>query len=159
MLKLLKDYLQAIMITNEWIYRGFLFVYNRYAPRLFGGYITQTSYDTQAVPSRTTMAKTALMWFDSQPARYQTEIQEGSIRVSGRKSKIWYGQILPAQSQDIRRLCKYRKKATSIRTILKLLQHIKQVKADVMPFIKNPKDMTIWSNEYFLQLAKMINIE
>ncbi len=51
------------------------------------------------------------------------------------------------------------KKATSIRTILKLLQHIKQVKADVMPFIKNPKDMTIWSNEYFLQLAKMINIE
>lgn len=50
------------------------------------------------------------MWFDSQPARYQTEIQEGSIRVSGRKSKIWYGQILPAQSQDIRRLCKYRKK-------------------------------------------------
>lgn len=36
---------------------------------------------------------------------------------------------------------------------------IKQVKVDVMPFIKNPKDMTIWSNEYFLQLAKMINIE
>lgn len=36
---------------------------------------------------------------------------------------------------------------------------IKQVKADVMPFIKNPKDMTIWSNEYFLQLAKMINFE
>lgn len=64
----------------------------------------------QAVPSRTAMAKTALIWFDSQPARYQTEIQEGSIRVSGRKSKIWYGQILPAQSQDIRRLCKYRKK-------------------------------------------------
>ena len=51
------------------------------------------------------------------------------------------------------------KKATSIHTILKLLQHIKQVKADVMPFIKNPKDMTIWSDEYFLQLAKMINFE
>ena len=51
------------------------------------------------------------------------------------------------------------KKATSIHTILKLLQHIKQVKADVMPFIKNLKDMTIWSNEYFLQLAKMINFE
>ena len=56
------------------------------------------------------MAKTALMWFDSQPARHQSEIQEGSIRVSGGKSKIWYGQILPAQSQDIRKLCKYRKK-------------------------------------------------
>ena len=51
------------------------------------------------------------------------------------------------------------KKATSISTILKLLQHIKQVKADVMPFIKNPKDMTIWSNEYFQQKKKMINIE
>ena len=51
------------------------------------------------------------------------------------------------------------KKTTSIHTILKLLQHIKQVKADVMPFIKNPKDMTIWSDEYFLQLAKMINFE
>ena len=36
---------------------------------------------------------------------------------------------------------------------------IKQVKADAMPFIKNPKEMTIWSNEYFLQLAKMINFE
>ena len=54
MLKLLKGYLQAIMITNVGIYRDFLFVYNRYAPRLFRGYITQTSYDTQAVPSRTT---------------------------------------------------------------------------------------------------------
>ena len=51
------------------------------------------------------------------------------------------------------------KKATSIHTILKLLQHIKQVKADVMPFIKNPKEMTIWANEYFLQLTKMINFE
>ena len=51
------------------------------------------------------------------------------------------------------------RKATYVSTILKFLQHIKQVKADVMPFIKNPKDMTIWSNEYFLQLAKMINIE
>ncbi|WP_302422816.1 nucleotidyl transferase AbiEii/AbiGii toxin family protein [uncultured Prevotella sp.] len=36
---------------------------------------------------------------------------------------------------------------------------IKQVKADVMPFLKNPKEMSIWSNEYFLQLAKMIKFE
>lgn len=33
---------------------------------------------------------------------------------------------------------------------------INQVKADVLPFIKNPKEMDIWSNDYFLQLAKMI---
>lgn len=59
------------------------------------------------------------------------------------------------------------KKATSILTLLKLLNHewylpsadINQVKADVMPFIKNPKEMDIWSNDYFLQLAKMIKYE
>ena len=36
---------------------------------------------------------------------------------------------------------------------------IKQVKADVMPFMKNPNEMSIWSNQYFLQLAKMIKFE
>lgn len=33
---------------------------------------------------------------------------------------------------------------------------INQVKADVLPFIRNPKDLEIWSNEYFLQLAGML---
>ena len=33
---------------------------------------------------------------------------------------------------------------------------IRQVKADVMPFVKNPHELDIWSNEYFLQLASMI---
>ena len=33
---------------------------------------------------------------------------------------------------------------------------INQVKTDVMPFIRNPKEMDIWSNDYFLQLAQMI---
>ena len=33
---------------------------------------------------------------------------------------------------------------------------INQVKADVRPFIRNPKEMEIWSNDYFLQLAQMI---
>lgn len=33
---------------------------------------------------------------------------------------------------------------------------IKMVKADVMPFIRNPKELDIWSNDYFLQLAGMI---
>lgn len=34
---------------------------------------------------------------------------------------------------------------------------INQVKADVMPFVKNPKELDIWSNEYFLQLMVFIN--
>lgn len=33
---------------------------------------------------------------------------------------------------------------------------IRQVKADVMPFVKNPHELDIWSNDYFLQLASMI---
>ena len=36
---------------------------------------------------------------------------------------------------------------------------IKQVKADILPFIRNPKEMAIWSNDYFLQLARMIRFE
>lgn len=36
---------------------------------------------------------------------------------------------------------------------------IKQVKADVLPFIRNPKELNIWSNDYFLQLAEMIRTE
>ncbi len=31
---------------------------------------------------------------------------------------------------------------------------MKQVKADVLPFVKNPHDLDIWSNDYFLQLAQ-----
>lgn len=30
---------------------------------------------------------------------------------------------------------------------------INQVKADVLPFVRNPKELNIWSNDYFLQLA------
>ena len=33
---------------------------------------------------------------------------------------------------------------------------IRQVKADVMPFVRNPHDLDIWSNDYFLQLARMV---
>ena len=36
---------------------------------------------------------------------------------------------------------------------------INQVKADVLPFIRNPKEMDIWSNDYFLQLAELIKFE
>lgn len=34
-----------------------------------------------------------------------------------------------------------------------------QVKADVMPFVRNPKELDIWSNDYFLQLAGMLRFE
>lgn len=34
---------------------------------------------------------------------------------------------------------------------------INMVKADVMPFIRQPKELDIWSNEYFLQLANRLS--
>ncbi len=36
---------------------------------------------------------------------------------------------------------------------------INQVKADVLPFIKNSKEMEIWSNSYFMQLADMVKFQ
>ena len=36
---------------------------------------------------------------------------------------------------------------------------INQVKADVLPFVRNPKELDIWSNDYFLQLADMLKFE
>lgn len=33
---------------------------------------------------------------------------------------------------------------------------INQVKADVLPFVRNPMELNIWSNDYFLQLASNI---
>lgn len=36
---------------------------------------------------------------------------------------------------------------------------INMVKADVAPFIRHPKELDIWSNDYFLQLANMIRFE
>lgn len=35
---------------------------------------------------------------------------------------------------------------------------IKQVKEDVLPFVRNPNELDIWSNDYFIQLADMVNI-
>ncbi|MBR1550378.1 MAG: nucleotidyl transferase AbiEii/AbiGii toxin family protein [Bacteroidales bacterium] len=37
--------------------------------------------------------------------------------------------------------------------------NIQQAKADVLPFIKKPRELDIWSNVYFLQLAGMIRFE
>lgn len=36
---------------------------------------------------------------------------------------------------------------------------IKQVKEDVLPFVRNPKELDIWSNDYFVQLAEIIRLE
>ena len=36
---------------------------------------------------------------------------------------------------------------------------IKQVKEDELPFVRNPKELDIWSNDYFVQLADMVRIE
>lgn len=35
---------------------------------------------------------------------------------------------------------------------------IKQVKEDVLPFVRNPKELDIWSNDYFVQLAGMVRM-
>ncbi len=37
--------------------------------------------------------------------------------------------------------------------------NINQVKSDVVPFVKNPKELDIWSNDYFVQLADLIKFE
>jgi len=37
--------------------------------------------------------------------------------------------------------------------------NIDAVKRDVLPFIKNPDELEIWSNDYFLQLSDMIKIK
>ena len=35
---------------------------------------------------------------------------------------------------------------------------IRQVKEDVLPFLRNPEEVHIWSNDYFLQLAGMMRM-
>lgn len=37
--------------------------------------------------------------------------------------------------------------------------NMNQVKTDVLPFVKNPHELDIWSTEYFVQLAEMIKFE
>lgn len=37
--------------------------------------------------------------------------------------------------------------------------NINQVKSDVLPFVRNPRELDIWSNDYFVQLADMIKFE
>ena len=37
--------------------------------------------------------------------------------------------------------------------------NMNQVKSDVLPFVKNTKELDIWSNDYFIQLADMMKFE
>lgn len=37
--------------------------------------------------------------------------------------------------------------------------NINQVKSDVLPFVRNPKELDIWSTDYFVQLADMMKFE
>ena len=37
--------------------------------------------------------------------------------------------------------------------------NINQVKSDALPFVRNPKELDIWSNDYFVQLADMMKFE
>ena len=37
--------------------------------------------------------------------------------------------------------------------------NINQLKNDVLPFVSNPKELDIWSNDYFVQLADMMKFE
>ena len=37
--------------------------------------------------------------------------------------------------------------------------NINQVKSDVLPFVRNPNELDIWSNDYFVQLADMVKFE
>ena len=36
---------------------------------------------------------------------------------------------------------------------------INLARQDVLPFIKNPEELEIWSNDYFIQLAEMIKFQ
>lgn len=41
----------------------------------------------------------------------------------------------------------------------RLASAINQVKGDVLPFVRNPKELDIWSNDFFVQLADMMKFE
>lgn len=40
-----------------------------------------------------------------------------------------------------------------------LSANMNQVKSDVLPFVRNPRELDIWSNDYFVQLAYMVRFE
>ena len=88
------------------------------------------------------------------------------------KGRDWYDfewYVRHNLSLDFTHLCKralqFNQEELDKETFLQKLNErlatadINQVKADVLPFVRNPKELDIWSNDYFLQLAKMIRFE
>lgn len=88
------------------------------------------------------------------------------------KGRDWYDfewYVRHKISLDFTHLCKralqFNQEELDKETFLQKLNErlatadINQVKADVLPFVRNPKELDIWSNDYFLQLAKMIRFE
>jgi hypothetical protein len=63
------------------------------------------------------------------------------------------------------RIVEFSGKECTQNEFMELLNHrlattdINQVKADVLPFVQHPKELDIWSNDYFLQLAQRIRWE
>ena len=63
------------------------------------------------------------------------------------------------------RICQFNGEDMSWEQFLSLLRErlstadIQQVRADVAPFIIHPQEMDIWSKDYFLQLADMVQFE
>ena len=41
----------------------------------------------------------------------------------------------------------------------KAIAAMTMVKADAEPFVANPHDLDIWTNDYFLQVAQMLQFE
>ena len=68
-------------------------------------------------------------------------LQKRAEQISGLSEKEFTPEVF-------KQMLKERIKRTNIET----------VKNDVRPFLKNPQEMKIWSTEYFLQLADMINL-
>ena len=88
------------------------------------------------------------------------------------KGRDWYDfewYVRHKISLDFTHLCKralqFNQEELDKETFLQKLNErlatadINQVKADVLPFVRNPKELDIWSNDYFMELAKMIRFE
>lgn len=85
------------------------------------------------------------------------------------KGRDWYDfewyvrHQIPLNFQHLQaRISEFNKESPDLPTFKNILYEklmktdINAVKQDVMPYVKNPQELTIWSNEYFLQLAERI---
>lgn len=88
------------------------------------------------------------------------------------KGRDWYDfewYVRNGVQLDFKHLCERAKEFNDITLTPELFKEllkerisstdIKSVKNDVMPFLKNPSELEIWSTDYFLQLVDFINIQ